>query len=76
MLLESISPEKLVSYTLIVTLLTISPGVDVMLVIGSSLKTGLRGGLLTALGISVGTFMWTLIVGFGLVNLLHTYPLL
>ena len=42
MWLESISPEKLVSYTLIVTLLTISPGVDVMLVIGSSLKKGFK----------------------------------
>ena len=76
MWLESISPEKLVSYTLIVTLLTISPGVDVMLVIGSSLKKGFKGGLMAALGISVGTLIWTLIVGLGLINLLNIYPLL
>ena len=43
---------------LIYTLLTISPGVDVMLVIGSSLKKGFKGGLMAALGISVGLLFY------------------
>jgi len=48
-----------------------TPGADVLLVAGSALRGRARAGILTALGISLGSIIWTLLVAIGLVALLQ-----
>jgi threonine/homoserine/homoserine lactone efflux protein len=57
-------------YAVIAFLLVIAPGADVLLVLGSALRGGARAGILTATGISIGSFIWALLVAIGLVSIL------
>jgi len=66
----------LLSYAVIALLLVMSPGADVLLVLGSALRGGAKAGILTAAGISIGSFIWALLVAVGLVSLLNASPLL
>jgi RhtB (resistance to homoserine/threonine) family protein len=47
-------------------LMNITPGSDTMYILGRSLSQGRKAGILSALGISVGCLIHTLLAGFGL----------
>lgn len=64
----------LLSYSLIAFLLVITPGADVLLVVGSALRGGARTGIMTGIGIATGCLIWTLLVALGLVALLKASP--
>ena len=53
-----------------VFVLNATPGVDMMLVLASTLKRGVRAGLLTSLGVATGCSVHTLLAAFGLAALL------
>ncbi len=75
MVMEIIN-HPMAAYALVALLLVMSPGADVLLVLGSTLRGGARAGMLTAAGISVGSFIWALLVAVGLVSLLNASPIL
>ena len=53
-----------------VFVLNATPGVDMMLVLASTLKRGVRAGLMTSLGVATGCSVHTLLAAFGLAALL------
>ena len=53
-----------------VFVLNATPGVDMMLVLASTLKRGVRAGLMTSLGVAAGCSVHTLLAAFGLAALL------
>ena len=53
-----------------VFVLNATPGVDMMLVLASTLKRGVRNGLMTSLGVATGCSVHTLLAAFGLAALL------
>ena len=55
-----------------VFVLNATPGVDMMLVLASTLKRGVRAGLMTALGVAAGCVVHTLLAAFGMAALLAT----
>lgn len=75
MLFENLQ-TGLLSYSILALLLVMSPGTDVALVTGATVRQGIRGGLLTMLGISFGSAVWTLAAASGLVAVLITSPML
>jgi threonine/homoserine/homoserine lactone efflux protein len=55
-----------------VFVLNATPGVDMMLVLASTLKRGVRAGLMTSLGVAAGCVVHTLLAAFGLAALMAT----
>ena len=53
-----------------VFVLNATPGVDMVLVLGATLKRGVRAGLMTSLGVGAGCIVHTLLAAFGLAALL------
>ena len=53
-----------------VFVLNATPGVDMMLVLASTLRRGVRAGLMTSLGVATGCTLHTLLAAFGLAALL------
>ena len=53
-----------------VFVLNATPGVDMMLVLASTLKRGVRTGLMTSLGVAAGCSVHTLLAAFGMAALL------
>jgi threonine/homoserine/homoserine lactone efflux protein len=53
-----------------VFVLNATPGVDMMLVLTSTLRRGVRAGLLTSLGVAAGCLVHTLLAAFGIAALL------
>ena len=53
-----------------VFVLNATPGVDMMLVLASTLRRGVRAGLMTSLGVATGCTVHTLLAAFGLAALL------
>lgn len=72
--MPDISLVNLGAYALVVTLLVITPGADVMLVVSSALRGRASAGLLTAIGICAGAFVWAILAGIGLVAVLVANP--
>ncbi|MGP8068704.1 MAG: LysE family translocator [Candidatus Bathyarchaeia archaeon] len=56
--------------------LNVSPGPDMLYVISRSLGQGRRAGIVSALGIGVGTLVYTLVTAIGLSALLLSIPIL
>jgi threonine/homoserine/homoserine lactone efflux protein len=56
-------------------LLNLTPGADMLLVIGSSASQGRRAGLMAALGVGAGCLVHVLLAAFGLTALLATSEL-
>ena len=56
--------------------LNVSPGPDMLYVISRSLEQGRRAGIVSALGIGVGTLAYTLVTATGLSALLLSVPIL
>ena len=55
-----------------VFVLNATPGADMMLVLASTLKNGVRAGLMTSLGVAAGCIVHTLLAAFGMAALLAT----
>ena len=53
-----------------VFVLNATPGVDMMLVLASTLRRGVRAGLMTSLGVAAGCIVHTLLAAFGMAALL------
>ena len=64
--------HDLALFSATVFVLNATPGVDMMLVLASTLKRGVRAGLLTSLGVAAGCIVHTLLAAFGLAALLAT----
>lgn len=56
--------------------LNLTPGTDVLYVLGTSVAGGRKRGVLSALGITTGILIHTMLVAFGLAALLASSPLL
>lgn len=63
-------------FAITVFVLNASPGVDLMLTLATTLKRGVRGGLLVATGVCAGCVAHTLAAAFGLAALLAARPAL
>jgi len=59
-------------FALTVLVLNATPGVDMLLTVGRTLQHGVRGGLVTALGVCAGCVLHTLAAAFGLATLMAT----
>ena len=64
--------HDLALFTATVFVLNATPGVDMMLVLASTLKRGVRAGLMTSLGVAAGCIVHTLLAAFGMAALLAT----
>ena len=62
--------QDLALFAATVFVLNATPGVDMMLVLASTLKRGVRAGLMTSLGVATGCSVHTLLAAFGLAALL------
>jgi threonine/homoserine/homoserine lactone efflux protein len=61
---------SVLAFTLAATLLTITPGLDTMLVMRTSVRSGGRAGLVAGAGITLGVYAWGAATAFGLSALL------
>ncbi|WP_028081101.1 LysE family translocator [Solimonas soli] len=59
-------PQALLLFTVAAGLLTITPGLDTLLVLRTAIADGARRALLAGLGICVGCLVWGLVVALGL----------
>ncbi len=64
--------HDLALFTATVFVLNATPGVDMMLVLASTLKRGVRAGLMSSLGVAAGCIVHTLLAAFGIAALLAT----
>ena len=58
--------ESLVAFTLAAGLLTITPGLDIALVLRTAIVEGGRSAFMAGLGIALGCLGWGAVVAFGL----------
>jgi threonine/homoserine/homoserine lactone efflux protein len=68
--------EGLWGFAVLAALLSLSPGPDDVLVIGSTVRGGPRCGLATAAGVAAGSLVWGLATGIGLAGALSSAPAL
>ncbi len=62
------------TFALATLVLNLTPGPDMMYVIGRSVGQGRRAGIVSALGIGGGCLVHTAAVAFGVAALLHSWP--
>lgn len=62
--------HALLSFSLVALVLTITPGLDIALVLRSALRDGRRAAVATSLGISLGVLVWGLAAAVGVSALL------
>lgn len=62
--------SSVLTFTLVAALITITPGLDTLLVIRTSLRSGRRPGLLATLGVCSGIFVWAVASAVGVSALL------
>jgi threonine/homoserine/homoserine lactone efflux protein len=67
-----VEPAVLLAYTLAALALVIAPGPGQALVLTRTVESGTRGGLLTSLGLEIGTLAHTLAAALGLSAILAT----
>jgi threonine/homoserine/homoserine lactone efflux protein len=58
------------TFAVLAALITVTPGLDTLLVVRTSLSSGRRAGLLAALGINSGVFVWAVASAVGVSALL------
>ncbi len=68
--------NELISYILVVTVLTIMPGADSMIVMKNTLVYQKSAGRMTVLGILAGHFVWIVISVLGLAVIITNSPML
>jgi threonine/homoserine/homoserine lactone efflux protein len=66
----------ILAWTLLALAVTLSPGPDTFLVLGSAMRGGTRAGLAATAGIVSGFFFYAALCGFGFLSLLVASPLL
>ncbi|MEI6804600.1 MAG: LysE family translocator [Burkholderiales bacterium] len=71
-MLESLGIEHLGLFVLAGWLLNLTPGPDVLYIVSSALRGGVRAGVVAALGITAGCFVHTLAAAVGVSALLAT----
>lgn len=69
-----LNPDLLLAYLAVATLLTLTPGPDTMLVLGSSASGGHRSGIATTLGISAGLIVHASAAALGISALIAASP--
>lgn len=74
MLAETFGVQQLGVFVATGLLLNITPGQDTVYILGRTLSQGRSAGLLSALGISAGCLVHTLLAAFGLSAILATSP--
>lgn len=70
-----ITIDVLIPFLAATIVLNLTPGSDVLFVSTQAMSHGIKGGILAALGVSVGIIFHTALVSFGLAELLSLYPL-
>lgn len=71
-----VAPEILLPFLLAVLLILIAPGPDMAFVVASGVAAGRRGGVLAAVGITVGVSVHVLLAALGIGALLQAMPAL
>lgn len=71
-----VAPEVLLPFLLAVLLILIAPGPDMAFVVASGISAGRRGGVLAAVGITIGVSVRVLLAALGLGALLRAVPAL
>lgn len=71
-----IEPTDLVVFLSASLLLNLTPGNDMMFVLGQSVKSGARAGIAASLGIATGSFIHLGLLALGAAVVLARYPLL
>lgn len=69
-----IAPEVLAPFLLAVLAICIAPGPDMAFVIASGMSAGRRGGVLAAVGITVGVGVYVVLTSLGVGTLIRTMP--
>ena len=62
------------AFTVVAALLTVTPGVDTLLVLRTTVSADRRTGLVTAAGVLTGILVWASAAGLGVAALLATSP--
>jgi threonine/homoserine/homoserine lactone efflux protein len=62
--------SSVLTFAIVAALITITPGLDTLLVIRTSLRSGRRSGLLATLGVCSGIFVWAVASAVGVSALL------
>ena len=71
--IATFAPGILLAYSAFL-LAIISPGPNMLAVIGTSMGSGRASGIAVAMGISAGSFTWAVLTAIGLSAILATYP--
>lgn len=71
-----VAPETLLPFLLAVLLILIAPGPDMAFVVASGVSAGRRGGVLAAVGITIGVSVHVLLAALGTGALLRAMPAL
>jgi threonine/homoserine/homoserine lactone efflux protein len=66
--------HRLVPFLVVSLLIIVTPGQDTLLTVRNTVWGGRAGGLLTAVGIVAGQFMWTVAASAGLAAVLLAFP--
>lgn len=67
--------EVIPAFVIAVMMICISPGQDMAFVVASAVDSGSRAGVMSALGLSIGMFVHTLLAAIGVAALLNAFPL-
>lgn len=59
-------PDSLLTFTIAITLLTMTPGVDTMMILRNTLRGGAKDGLISSLGICSGLFVHAFLSAVGI----------
>jgi threonine/homoserine/homoserine lactone efflux protein len=69
-----IAPEMLLPFVLASLAICLAPGPDLAFVVASGISAGRRGGVLAAVGITLGVSVYVVLTAVGLASLLRTVP--
>ncbi|WP_099024377.1 LysE family translocator [Mycolicibacterium palauense] len=68
--------QSILAFTALAVVVVLMPGADTVLVLGVSVRDGVRAGIVTALGVVCGPILWGALAGVGVVFLLGANPLI
>jgi threonine/homoserine/homoserine lactone efflux protein len=70
------TPEVLLTFLVAVLVIMVAPGPDMAFVVASGVSTGWRGGVIAAVGITLGVSVHVVLAALGLGALLQAFPAL
>ena len=62
-------PDSLITFFIAITILTMTPGVDTMMILRSTLRGGVKDGMVSSLGICSGLFIHAFLSAVGISSL-------